>query len=259
MRAMPKAVAALLLTLAVVAAAVLALFFLAQRSLIYFPQYTRVDAAATDFALERDDVVLRGWVVNAGAGAPILYFGGNAESVEANRADFARWFPQCTIYLTAYRGYGASDGTPSQDALFADALALYDEVAARHAGQPVAVIGRSLGSGVASYLASQRPVARLALVTPFDSMAAVGSAHYPWLPVRWLLRDRYDSQRHVARHRGPVMVIRAGRDQVVPPNNTARLVAALPPDARVVVLDDADHNTIDADPRYGRALADFMQ
>ncbi len=251
---------ALALVLLALAVAVLASFYVAQRSLIYFPQVTRADAAGTDFALERGDATLRGWIVHAGAdGAPILYFGGNAEAVEGNRDAFARLFPGRSVYLPAYRGYGASDGKPSHDAILADALALHDFIAARHPGQPVSVIGRSLGSGVASHLASQRPIAKLALVTPFDSLADVGAAHYPWLPVRWLLRERYDSVAALRDYSGPVLVIRAGRDAVVPPANTDRFVASLPRGTRVVALPEADHDLVGEEIAYGKALSDFLR
>ena len=90
------------------------------------------------------------------------------------------------------------------------------------------MIGRSLGSAVASYVASKRPVAKLALVTPFDSMANVAQAHYPWLPVRWLLQDKYDQAAYLRRYQGPLLVVRAGRDDVVPPVSTDRLIASLP-------------------------------
>lgn len=231
--------------------------YLSQRSLIYFPQFTGVDARATDIEIRRDDVTLRGWVVNPGRPAAIIYFGGNAERIERGRDAFAAWFPGHSVYLVAYRGYGASEGSPRETDLLADAVAVYDQVRARHEG-PIAVVGRSLGSGVASYLASQRPVARLALVTPFDSMAAMGAAHYPWLPVRWLLRDRYESTRHLSSYQGPVLVIRAGRDTIVPPANTGRLVRSLRSRPTVVVLPAADHNTLDDDPGYRAALVRFL-
>lgn len=236
-----------------------ALLYAMQRGLMYFPQYTRVDAAATDFALEHDSVHLRGWVVGRGGRDPILYFGGNAERIELNRDDFARLFPGRTVYLLAYRGYGASEGSASETALVEDAAALFDDVRRRHPDQPIAVIGRSLGSGVASALASRRPVAKLALVTPFDSMAAVAQTHYRWLPVRWLLRDRYDSARALRGYTGPILIVRAGRDAVIPAANTDRLIASLPKPPQVVDLGAVDHNTLDGDAGYGRALAEFMR
>lgn len=228
-----------------------------QRDSMYFPQFTRVDVHETDFQIRRDGVTLRGWRVNPGRPGGLLYFGGNAERIEFARNEFAAWFPEHTVYLVAYRGYGASGGKPREADLYADALALFDHVRARHPG-PIAVVGRSLGSGVASYVASQRPVARLALVTPFDSLAHVAQMHYPWLPVRKLLKDRYESTRYLAKYRGPVLVIRAGRDQVIPAASTDQLIASLATPPQVVELPAADHNTIGDDPRYGEALRGFL-
>lgn len=250
-----------LLAVAALAYALLvALAFAFQRNLVYFPGYTRVDAAGTDFALDRGDAVLRGWVVNPGKPSAIVYFGGNAEAVQANRDDFSRWFPGRSVYLLAYRGYGASDGAPTSEALLADALALFDEAQARHPGQPVSVVGRSLGSGIASHVASRRHVDRLALVTPFDSLANVAQAHYPWLPVRWLLRDGYPSAEWLQGFRGETLVLRGGRDEVIPAANTDALVATLPPaSTRVVIIAEAGHNDIGAFPAFGDALAGFMR
>jgi len=169
------------------------LLYLQQRRLIYYPQFTRVAPAQTDFAFRRPDAVLRGWVVNPGQRDAVLYFGGNAESVEDNRDAFARWLPTHTVYLVAYRGYGASDGEPSETALFADALALHDDVARRHPAGRIAIAGRSLGSGVATYVTTERDAEDLVLVTPFDSLAAVAQSHYSVFPIRLLLKDRYDS------------------------------------------------------------------
>ncbi len=238
---------------------VCALLYAMQRGLMYFPQYTRVDVGATDFALEHDGVQLRGWLVGRGGRDPILYFGGNAERIELNRDDFARLFPGRAVYLLAYRGYGASEGSPDENALVDDSVALFDEVRRQHPDQPISVIGRSLGSGVAGALASRRPVAKLALVTPFDSMAAVAQSHYRWLPVRWLLRDRYDSAKALRSYSGPILIVRAGRDEVIPAANTDRLIAALQKPPRVVDLAAVDHNTLDADAGYARALAEFMR
>lgn len=233
--------------------------FLVQRKLIYFPEFTRTESGGTDYVLDRDGTVLRGWVVNPDKASAILYFGGNADRIQVHREAFARWFPERTVYLVAYRGYGASDGVPTGEALLADAVALFDDVQARHPGQPVSVIGRSLGSGIASYLASRRAVDRLALVTPFDSLAGVAALHYPWLPARWLIRDRYPSDQWLQTHAGTVLVIRARDDTIVPPASTDALVAALPRPATVVEIANAGHNDIDADPRFGQALSDFMR
>lgn len=239
-------------------AAVCGLMYFNQRDFIYFPQLTHGDLA-TDFALERDGVTLRGWAVNPGQPDPILYFGGNAERVEGNRDDFAAWFPRRSVYLLAYRGYGASQGEPSEAALAGDAVALYDLVRSRHPGQRISLIGRSLGSGVAAHVAARRPVDRLALVTPFDSLAAAAQGHYPWLPVGWLMTDRYDSAALLASYPGPVLVLHAGRDAVVPAARTAALVEALAMPPEVVVFPRADHNDVHLQPGYGAALSAFLR
>ncbi len=219
------------------------LMYVQQRRLVYLPQYTRVEAAKTDYVLAREGgIVLRGWRVEGGGRRALLYFGGNAEPLQGLRARFAATLPDHDIYLVAYRGYGASDGEPTQAALFADALALYDQVRAEAPARPIDVMGRSLGSGVASYLAGQRPVDRLVLVTPFDSMAEVAATHYPWLPVRWLLRESYDSARHLARRRGNTLLIRAGADTVIPPAHADRLAAALPVAPQVLDLPGSGHD-----------------
>lgn len=240
-------------------AGICAWLFAKQRDLIYMPNDTRVDAAQTDFAIERDGVRLHGWVVHPGQHNPVIYFGGNAERVENRREQLGRVLPDRSIYLIAYRGYGASDGVPSEAALFADALAVFDEVQSRHPGEAISVIGSSLGSGVASYVASKRPVSRLVLVAPFDSLVAVGQAHYPIFPVRWLVKDRFDSVEHLHGYKGEVMVIRAGQDTVVPPANTQRLIDTLGRAPKVVSLQDADHNTIGGDARFEQALQEFLR
>ncbi|MDQ1093089.1 pimeloyl-ACP methyl ester carboxylesterase [Xanthomonas sacchari] len=239
---------------------VCALLYLGQRDLLYFPQSTRVAPAQTDIALRRGaDVQVRGWRVNPGRDKVLLYFGGNAEDLREARAQLQAALPDYSLYLLAYRGYGASDGTPSETALVGDAVALYDHVRAAQPQAQIAVLGRSLGSGVASQLAARRAVSRLALVTPFDSLVSAAQAHYPWVPVRWLLRDRYDSARALRAYRGPLLILRAGRDQVVPPASTDALLKALPQRPSVVAFAQADHNDISADPGYVQALQAFLR
>lgn len=234
------------------------LMYARQRDLMYYPALTRVEQSQTDFALARDGLMLRGWVVNPGRARALIYFGGNAESVELNRDNFARWFPQHTVYLLAYRGFGASEGEPTEEGLVSDALALFDHAQLRHPGVGIDVIGRSLGSGVAGHLAAKRPVRRLVLVTPYDTMADVGQAHYRWLPVYWLARDRYDSISNLSGYSGPVLVVRAGQDAVIPAANTQRLIDSLPRTPQVLELPSADHGNVSLAPGYAETLAAFF-
>ena len=239
-------------------AAICALMYSKQRGFVYFGEYTRVAAEETDFALRRDDgAVLRGWVVNPGQRDVLLFFGGNAESVQHMRDVVRIAAPGRTSYLLAYRGYGASDGAPAQDALLADALALYDDAVARHPAARVAVIGRSLGSGVAAHVAAQRPVDRLVLLTPYDSLVAVAGAHYPWLPTSWLVTERFDSATRLRGYAGDVLVIRGGRDVVIPPANTDRLLTVFARPPQVIALPDAGHDDVLATEGEIAALRDF--
>jgi hypothetical protein len=227
--------------------------------LIYYGAFTRVQPNEGDFILKRPDATLRGWVMNPDKPHPILYFGGNAERVELNREAFARLFPERSVYFLAYRGFGASDGEPSENALVPDALAFFDDVRRRHPDQKIAIIGRSLGSGVASQVAAKRPVERLALITPFDSMVGAAKSHYPIFPVDWLLRERYESTAALQRFEKPVLIVHGGRDDIVPEANTVRLIEALPVEPKVVRIASADHNDISNYDEFHAALMAFME
>jgi pimeloyl-ACP methyl ester carboxylesterase len=186
-----------------------------------------------------------------------LYFGGNAEDVYFNAADFAGRLPGHSVYLVNYRGYGGSTGSPTEDALFADAVALFDALTPRH--HAVDVIGRSLGSGVGVYLAANRPVRRLVLVTPFDSVLAMARRLYPVYPVDWLLKDRFDSVGHATDITASVLLLVAERDRVVPPEHAERLAAAFSQaPAEQVLIERAGHNDVTAYPNYWSRLARFL-
>lgn len=233
-------------------AACLALFAL-QRSLIYFPQPAGSGSAATRLTLSVPDAQLVVSVRPLLGPKALIYFGGNAEDVSANLAGLASAFPEHAIYLMHYRGYGGSTGKPTEAALHADALALFDKVRQAHA--EIAVVGRSLGSGVAIRLASQRPAARLALVTPYHSIQAIAAQQFPVFPVRWLLVDKFESWRHAPAIRVPTLLLAAEFDEVIPRASTQSLHAAFAPGvASLVVVPRAGHNTISNAPQYWAAL-----
>lgn len=237
--------------------------FVNQRSYIYFPQsglqnqWRAITDGASAFALDNQDVSLRGWVLNKNKPQAIIYFGGNAERVEANIPEFRSHFSDHSVYLVPYRGYGESEGTATEENLYSDALAIYDEVAKRHA--EILVIGRSLGSGVATYLASVRKVDKLILVTPFDSMVNLAREFYPLFPVGMLLIDQYDSASRVGQLESQTLVMVAGKDEIVPRQNTERLLSGFKPDHLTVkVIDQATHNSISAYPEYLKTLFEFV-
>jgi len=238
-------------------AALLMLMYLQQRSLLFYPQFTQPPGVAVDFEFPVDGALLRGWVVNPGQADALLYFGGNAEDVSLNLDEMRRLFPRHTVYLVAYRGYGHSTGLPSEAALAADAIALFDHAAGAHAA--VDVLGRSLGSGVGVHVAAVRPVRRLGLITPFDSILAVGQAHYPLFPLRWLMKDPFESVLRATTLAMPVLVVIAGQDTVIPPAHAEALAAALPQPPTVVYLPDAQHSNVQVFPAYDEALQAFFE
>jgi pimeloyl-ACP methyl ester carboxylesterase len=250
-----------ILVLAVVATllygAICLSLYLGQRQQIYHPEPTWSVQQPPDFELTNESVRLRGWVMNPGREKALLYFGGNGERIEDSRGDLARWFPDRTIYLLPYRSYARSEGKPSEAALVADAELLFDHVAPNH--RAVAVIGRSLGSGVAVQLAAKRPVERLVLVTPFDSLVRVAAGYFPWLPVDALMRDRFESWRYVNDIRCPVLVIRADEDEIVPAARTLALLKAFKQPPTVQVVPEAGHNTIQDHADYRVSLERFLR
>jgi pimeloyl-ACP methyl ester carboxylesterase len=233
------------------------LMYLAQDRLLYFPtpEVARPDAQV--LRVKRGDVTVKVWALHPNGREALLYFGGNGEDVGANLRDFDQAFPARAIYLVNYRGYGGSTGYPSESALIGDAEAIYDQLAVQH--DRIVVMGRSLGTGIATALASARPVAGLVLVTPFDSIANVGAARYPWIPVRWLIKDPYDSASRIGKVRAPVLVLVAEHDESILRSRSDALIAAAPAGlTRTVVIPAATHNDIESFPAYWPAVKAFV-
>ncbi|MGD2119265.1 MAG: alpha/beta fold hydrolase [Chromatiales bacterium] len=246
-----------LLTAAVLYLLVCLLLYANQRNQMYFPTAEVNHDNANSFRLSVEQASLKVWSLASDNADAIIYFGGNAENVAGNIRAFSSLFPERAAYLPNYRGYGGSSGEPTEEALYQDALALYDHISARH--KNVAVIGRSLGSGIASYLAAQRPVSKLVLVTPFSSMTAVAGFHYPYLPVSLLLQDRYDSLSRARRIQAPVLIVLAAQDRIIPREITQALIDAFPKTQRhVVELSDAGHNFSVMQADYLAAITGFL-
>jgi len=258
--------APIILVVLVVALGVPLAAYLLQDHLIFLPRplagvEQRAIAArhpeAGDVFLEAaDGTRLHAWHVTAAAQAPlVLYFGGNAEEVSWLLDELPRRQTGAAWLLVDYRGYGASAGTPSERALSEDALLWYD-YAAKSAPRLYAA-GRSLGSGVAVRLAAERRLDGLMLITPFDSMVAVGARHYPFLPVRALLRHRFDSLELAPRIAAPLLCIAATHDDIIPAAHARRLYDAWQGPKRWVAL-AAGHNTIDEHPDYWPSMRAFL-
>jgi pimeloyl-ACP methyl ester carboxylesterase len=254
---------------AVGAVAFLGTMYLMQDRLLFHPQPIaeprRVEIkqrypAVEEVFLEADGTKLQAWHLKAGPGAPlVLYFGGNAEDVSWMIGEAAQKAPGTSWLLVSYRGYGASEGSPSAAAIAADALRWHDHAVKEFKPARVFAFGRSLGSGPAVELAAARPLAGVVLVTPFDSLAAVAKHHYWYLPVDLLLRHRFDSLGLAPKIAAPLLCIAAERDNVIPPAHARRLYEAWSGPKQWVLLPGADHNATDGAPGYWPGIRSFLQ
>jgi pimeloyl-ACP methyl ester carboxylesterase len=188
----------------------------------------------------------------------ILYFGGNAEDVLYSAAQL-RDLNFGEVLAVNYRGYGGSSGEPGQDALYADALRIYDYAVEQGAiPSRIVVLGRSLGSGVASMLAAQRPLAAAILVTPFDSLSAVAAGHYPYVPVRWLLKHRFASTQWAAATHSPALILAAEHDSIVPSLHARVLAEHWAGEKEFHLLENVGHNDIDHHSDYYALIQKFL-
>jgi hypothetical protein len=188
----------------------------------------------------------------------LLVFGGNAEDADRRLRELAAALDDLDLAGFFYRGYGPSGGTPSEAALVADAALVHDRLVERLRPARVLAAGFSLGAGVAAALARERRLDGAVLVTPFASLEALAAARYPFAPVRWLLRHPFRAEAALRGLPLPVAVIGAGRDAVVPPASTLRLVAALARPVLVAWIEDADHVSLYGHAGYRRAFAEAL-
>jgi len=268
MRARP-----MLTAIGVIGAALLILW-LAQRSFIYFPEGQVPAPAAVGlpqaevvgFRTE-DDLDLEAWFVPArepSANRTIILFNGNAGN-RSHRAVLAALFAEhgYATLLVDYRGYGGNPGLPSEPGLERDARAARQYLASRPDVDQSRVVyfGESLGAAVAIRLAMDEPPAALILRSPFSSMAALGTRHYPFLPVRWLLRDRFPSHDRISAVRSPLLVIAGDRDTIVPLDDTQALFDAASQPKHLVVIQGADHNdqALTYGPQVMRAVVEMLK
>ena len=247
----------LLLSAAFIYLALCAWLYTQQRSMLYFQVPAMGNVQAQPFELASDGLKLKGWVVNPGQSEAVIYFGGNGEQVEWNAAEFQASIPNISVYLVPYRGYGGNPGEVTEANLYRDALSLFDKIKPQYA--QVSLIGRSLGSGVATYVASKREVNKLILVTPYDSIVNVAQDKYPIFPVSLLIKDRYESAERADKIKAKTLIMIAGNDEIIPRVNSENLIRHFKQKPNVVVFKAVGHNSISDDVGYQKTISDFLK
>lgn len=218
--------------------------------------------APLELWLSRQKVSLHGWKIeqsNSCSEAVLLYFGGNAEDVTLNFSQVSEWNVR-RAYFFNYRGYGWSQGKPSQAAFFEDALAIYDFLVDAQGEKPenIILMGRSLGSAVATYVAAQRWVSRSILITPFDSVLSLAKQMLPFLPVRWLLRHPFPSSDYAPSIRSNLLMILAEHDEVISRSNSLVLYEKWAGNKRLCTIAKAGHNDLHLAPKFSGEIREFV-
>ncbi|MDB6017835.1 MAG: hypothetical protein JWR19_2324 [Pedosphaera sp.] len=243
--------------------------FLAQRRMLYHPgnesfeALTKVAEAQGFQPWQNASGQYIGWKQLSKISGPhdrILLVHGNAGSA-IDRTYYAEGLggvEACDIYLLEYPGFGARSGSPSQDSLFAaanEAMTLLEK------DGPVYLIGESLGTGVAAYLAGTHPqtIAAVLLVAPFHNMTDVAQQHMPIFPVRWLLKDKFTSASYLQNYHGPVAVVLAELDQVIPNHFGRELFDAYAGPKKVWMVPHGMHGSLPGEPGWWETLVGFWK
>ena len=239
---------------AIAYAGFVALMYAAQRKLMYLPDTTRWQPASVGLP-EAAEVVLDtadgekvvAWHVPPRDGKPVvLYFQGNGGGLNLRAHRFRQLIATgAGLIALCYRGYGGSSGHPSETGLLQDAGAAYGFARRLYPAERIALWGESLGTGVAVALAAEQPVGRVVLESPFTSALDIAAAAYPFVPVRWLMKDPFRSDQRIANVAAPVLILHGTRDTVVPFSHGERLYGLVRSPKRLIPLEGADHNDHD--------------
>lgn len=247
-------------------AGILFFLYIFQDYLLFFPQPTptanRDKLQKYQITVSIDDLKVRGWFVNKEApqGPLIIYYGGNAEEVSDIIFDIDR-LKNASILAINYRGYGNSEGKPSGQNLVEDALHIFDYMVDQKNidSNSIILMGRSLGSGVAVHVASQRRVLAVILITPFDTLENVAKHHYPMVPVKLLLRHKFDSLALAPAIDRPALVLMASKDAIVPNRYSQNLIKHWQGEVSQITIPGAGHNNVSYRGEYWQAINDFVQ
>lgn len=234
------------------------------RSLVYLPPQPKDKTAYLEKraawephrrTFHHNGAKLSGWLIEKKGEPLLVYYGGNAMDISMMLPYLDR-FPHAKL-LVNYRGYGLSTGSPTEQDIMGDSLAILDSVLKETGRTPddVILVGQSLGSGVATQIASVRNVKKLVLLVPFDSLLETARGLFPYLPVKLLLPDHFRSDLAAPRVSCPVSILAAGADEVIPPDHAKRLRDCFSTPVNYREFPGAMHNTIWLSPGFDQAFS----
>ena len=201
-----------------------------------------------------DGQSLEAWYEPPQPGKPvILFLHGNGSTLHMGKWRYIRMHKEGVGYLApAYRGYSGSTGSPTEQGLYIDGLAAYDWLRAKgFADRDIVIQGHSLGTGVATYVATRRPARALILEAPFTAAVDVGAHRYPYMPVAWLMKDKFMSRGRIKDVHMPLLIAHGTADDTIPFAEGQKLYELANPPKVFVAMPGSNHNTLPRDGLYG--------
>ena len=266
---MKTTIANLLLILFVFYCGTLAFLYFKQGSFIFFPtgiskskEFLLQQFSHYEVNINHDGLNLHGWFINREMSPEhplIIYYGGNAEEVSNNLFDLEKYEKESLLFMN-YRGYGKSTGNPSQANIFSDALFIFDHFSDTYSipSTNIILMGRSLGTAVATYVAKLRHIKAVILISPFDSLVNIAKEHYPVFPVKLLLKHPFESVQIAQEITSPMITIIAGQDRIISNERSVILVEHWGGECNYVIIKGAGHNNISNYPQYWDTLRLFL-
>ena len=266
------ALAKLILVVAVCYSVLVVIVYLGQTRMIYLPDLPgrELTAVPHDVGMQYRDVTLttsdnvkiHGWFIPGAGSRVLLFFHGNAGNI-SHRLDSIRQFHSLglSVFIIDYRGYGQSDGRPTEAGMNRDALAAWEYLTGEMGTDPgdVILFGRSLGGAVAAKLAARTEPLALIVESSFTSVPDIASEIYPWLPARWLSRMRHATQDYVASARAPVLVIHSRDDEIIPYHHGERIFESAGPPRTLLPLRGSHNDAwLRDEANYIKGLRGFL-
>ena len=236
-----------------------------QRKLLYFPTKSNPDLVdkimknnpKSSVSIDIKDGELRGYYINKKSETTIIYFGGNAENIEYFINHNSTYMDK-NILSFYYRGYGLSKGDISEKNLFEDALKIYDFAKKDKNVKNIIIMGRSLGTGIATYLTYKKDVKKVILVSPYDSILKVAQEKFPFVPA-FMLKDKFESDKYAKEIETPMLAIYSINDKVVTKEHSKKLIKSWKGKVRVIEINGYNHGTVANHPDVLKGIKIFLK